>query len=271
MEKLADNKDLEQRLEFVEAQLQQNTLGDSMAIRSVQSDGLDLTVRPKGKGTLDAYLFQHEFEETLSASWVYRRNQTRRESMSVRSSVIRQSAWSALSELSLAQISIISVIALPIQRSELFNGQWYAPSKNQAEEAKDGRNTGKLALGFKIQPPGPSLANQKAPISKALQKANIAVQRDIDHDFPSAIDSYTEASNLLGQAAGRVSGSETRRKLECIQHVYLARITELRKMLGEEQNEPATKFQAEPIQRETEDLVQRKDSPTLPNFGSIAG
>jgi hypothetical protein len=162
MQKLADNQDLERRLELVEAQLQQNPLGDSMTIPSDHNDGSDLTVRPIGKGILDAYPIQHEFEETLYVSWVYRRNQARRESMSIRSSVIRQSAWSALSELSLAQMSIISVISLPVQRAELFNAQWYAPSENQGEEAKDDRNTGKLALGSKIQPPGSSPGNQNA-------------------------------------------------------------------------------------------------------------
>lgn len=260
MEKLANSQDLERRVELVEAQLQQNTLGDSMPIRS----GSDLTVRPMGKGTLDAYPIQHEFEETLYASWVYRRNQTRRESMSIRSSVIRQSAWSALSELSLAQISIISVIALPVQRSELFNAQWYPPSENQGEEARDDRNTGKLALGSEIQPPGLSPGNQNAIscntrdegsvniLSKALQKANIAVLRDRNHDFPSAVNDYMEACNLLGQIADKTTDSEDRRKLENIQNTYFIRFTELMELLKEE-HKSATKFQAEPRQMKTED------------------
>ncbi|PSS06669.1 hypothetical protein M430DRAFT_37760 [Amorphotheca resinae ATCC 22711] len=311
MQKLADNQDLERRLELVGAQLQQNTLRDSVAIYSDYSDGSDLTVCPKGTGTLDAYLIQHEFEETLYASWVYRRNQSCRESMSIRSSVVRQSAWSVLSELSLAQISIISVIALPVQRSELFNAQWYTRNENQGEEAKDDCNTGRLALGSKIQQPGSSPGNQNtisceeqyglsntgdegsantlentevnqdmlkgegidsdiaeielplqgtahtlrsdhqnpgnahtgrntlatnpeihAVLSKALQKANIAVLRDNNNDYSSAIDSYTDACNLLGQVIEVAHGVEDVRKLESIKNTYFSRITELELLPG---------------------------------------
>jgi len=344
MQKLADNQDLERRLGLVEAQLQQNTLGDSTTIRSDRSDGSDLTVRPIGKGILDAYPIQHEFEQTLYASWVYRRNQNRRESMSIRSSVIRESAWSALSELSLAQISIISVIALPVQRSELFNAQWYALNENQGEEAKDGRKTGKVALGSKDQLSGSSPANrydisyneqqhglsntgdegsantlehsevnqgmleegisdsdiaeielllqgtadtlpsehqkpEKAHterdttttssikhvgkprrvtttnLSKALQKANIAVIRDNNHDYPGAIDSYTEACNILRQMNDKVADSEDRRRLESIRATYAARITQLMEVLAVEQNESIMKLHSELIQTETEGKV----------------
>ena len=45
--------------------------------------------------------------------------------MSFRSSVPRLSAWSVLSDMSLANISIISVMCLPVQFQELSNGSWY--------------------------------------------------------------------------------------------------------------------------------------------------
>ena len=73
-----------------------------------------------------------EFEESLSASWVYRRCRNRDENLSFRISIIRPSAWSALSELSLADISVVSVLALPVQLQELVNHHWYVRDENVA-------------------------------------------------------------------------------------------------------------------------------------------
>lgn len=76
----------------------------------------------------DGHYPNREFEQSLLASWVYRRNQHRDEDMSLRGSVCRMSCWSALSDLSMADISVLSVLALPISIDELHNGSWYRAS-----------------------------------------------------------------------------------------------------------------------------------------------
>jgi len=306
IQKLADNQDLERCLALIEAQLQAPALGDieSMTNRSSQSHCLDetATARNSGAGILDAYPIHHEFEETLYASWVYRRNEARGGSMSARSSVIPESRWSPLSELSLAQLSVISVIALPVQRLELFNARWYAPFETQGEEANEYKEGGRPVVGSKIQPIGSAQGSQHPvsceeqngssttgaegfattveetevtlhevsdsdiaemeillqgaantlpeitkkleethieptvpamiPISmhtilsKALQKANIAVLRDNAQDYSGAIDSYMEACNLLEQVIARSEIWEDLKKLESIRNTYFSRMIE---------------------------------------------
>ena len=54
--------------------------------------------------------------------------------MSVRSSVLRLSAWSALSDMSLANISIIAVMSLPVQLKELSNKSWYGATNVPARD-----------------------------------------------------------------------------------------------------------------------------------------
>ena len=60
---------------------------------------------------------------------------------------------------------------------------------------------------------GPS---QKAMLSKALQKANSAVEFDNAANFEGARFAYSEACELLQQVLQRTSGDEDRRKLEAI-------------------------------------------------------
>ena len=60
---------------------------------------------------------------------------------------------------------------------------------------------------------GPS---QKAMLSKALQKANHAVQLDNAQNFEGAMDAYGDACDLLQQVMLRSAGDEDRKKLEAI-------------------------------------------------------
>ena len=57
------------------------------------------------------------------------------------SSVLRLSAWSILSDISLANISIIAVMSLPVQIQELWNGGWYTTNSQvptaMAEQATE--------------------------------------------------------------------------------------------------------------------------------------
>ena len=58
--------------------------------------------------------------------------------------------------------------------------------------------------------------SQKAMLSKALQKANHAVQLDNAQNFEGAMDAYGDACDLLQQVMLRSAGDEDRKKLEAI-------------------------------------------------------
>ncbi|KAI2464223.1 hypothetical protein F4781DRAFT_425743 [Annulohypoxylon bovei var. microspora] len=64
-------------------------------------------------------------------------------------------------------------------------------------------------------------------LSKALAKANAAVQLDNAQNFVAARESYSEACDLLQQVLARTSGEDDRRKLEAIRLTYTSRIDEL--------------------------------------------
>ena len=68
---------------------------------------------------------------------------------------------------------------------------------------------------------GPS---QKAMLSKALQKANSAVELDNAANFEGARSAYSEACELLQQVLQRTSGDEDRRKLEAIVSCHAAKV-----------------------------------------------
>jgi hypothetical protein len=65
------------------------------------------------------------FEEILENTRVYRRTQRNSADASFRSSMVRTHAWSVFSGLSLADISVQSVIALPLFPEDNVNLQWY--------------------------------------------------------------------------------------------------------------------------------------------------
>lgn len=148
-ERLAKDRDMERRLEQVESHLRlQSTLSfqDNASIRSgATTDSDDLTIRPtmpavNGPASTDSIdssgsLPIRDFEALLNSSWVYQRNEHRDETMSFHSSVLRLSAWSVLSDMSLANISIIAVMSLPVQLQELSNGHWYARNSNTFDPA----------------------------------------------------------------------------------------------------------------------------------------
>jgi hypothetical protein len=83
-----------------------------------------------------------EFESDLEASRVYRRAARDTVDFSFRSSIAKSNTWSIFSCISLSDISIISVIALPINSTDITNGQHYtfgAPLlPNMAQTAPDG-------------------------------------------------------------------------------------------------------------------------------------
>ncbi|KAH7121312.1 hypothetical protein EDB81DRAFT_227225 [Dactylonectria macrodidyma] len=69
--------------------------------------------------------------------------------------------------------------------------------------------------------------SQKAMLSRALQKANTAVQLDNAQNFEGAREAYAEACELLRQVLQKTTGDEDKRKLEAIRRTYTSRIEEL--------------------------------------------
>ena len=65
------------------------------------------------------------FEDDLNGSRVYKRTQFYESDVSFTTSAIRTHSWSIFSGLSLAEVSIISAIALPLYLFEISNSQWY--------------------------------------------------------------------------------------------------------------------------------------------------
>jgi hypothetical protein len=68
---------------------------------------------------------EYHFDFELKASRVYRKVKRETADYSFRSSAMLSHAWSALSDNTLSNISIISVIALPIDPEDITNGQHY--------------------------------------------------------------------------------------------------------------------------------------------------
>ena len=62
----------------------------------------------------------------------------------------------------------------------------------------------------------PSKSSQKAMLSKALQKANTAVQLDNAQNFEGARLCYLDACGLLQQVLSKTASDEDQRKLEAI-------------------------------------------------------
>ncbi|KAM5350267.1 hypothetical protein ACJ41O_006772 [Fusarium nematophilum] len=102
---------------FVTAPMEQTGLNDSALVASADAHKAEVPGIAVGEAP--------NFENDLEASRVYRR--TKRDSMnfSFRSSVAYTHAWSIFSGLSLSDVSVLSVIALPIYRDELSNAGHY--------------------------------------------------------------------------------------------------------------------------------------------------
>ncbi|KAI1350725.1 hypothetical protein F5Y01DRAFT_325964 [Xylaria sp. FL0043] len=74
---------------------------------------------------------------------------------------------------------------------------------------------------------GNSKPSQKAMLSKALSKANTAVQLDNAQNYGAAREAYLEACELLQQVLTRTNGDDDRKKLDAIRVTYTSRIEEL--------------------------------------------
>ncbi|RSM02188.1 hypothetical protein CDV31_011032 [Fusarium ambrosium] len=89
-----------------------------------QSTLTDTSTQPTSQGS-DLDLSKFDFEDDLESSRVYRRAQRDTMDFSFRSSIAPSNIWSVFSGLSLGDISIISVIALPVYQEDITNAENY--------------------------------------------------------------------------------------------------------------------------------------------------
>ncbi|KAL6355238.1 hypothetical protein LRP88_11487 [Fusarium phalaenopsidis] len=89
-----------------------------------QSALTDTSTQPTSQGS-DLDLSKFDFEDDLESSRVYRRAQRDTMDFSFRSSIAPSNIWSVFSGLSLGDISIISVIALPVYQEDITNAENY--------------------------------------------------------------------------------------------------------------------------------------------------
>ncbi|KAH7064149.1 hypothetical protein BKA63DRAFT_179554 [Paraphoma chrysanthemicola] len=82
-------------------------------------------------------LSDSQFESVLEASRVYQRARSAGCDISFRSSIVRSHAWTVLSDISLSEISVISVIALPIRPLDIANAQHYSFSGNMLQTLEE--------------------------------------------------------------------------------------------------------------------------------------
>lgn len=131
---LQSNQDLCARLRSLElSSSDKKTPSTAQAVESDDEDDAS-TIRPK-RHTSDPVLEANQiketgirkftFEQDLRQSRVYKRIRRRNSLQSLSSSTAPSFGWSCLSEMSLANVSNISVISLPIAVNELTNGEHY--------------------------------------------------------------------------------------------------------------------------------------------------
>ncbi|MCJ1250843.1 hypothetical protein MMC30_008071 [Trapelia coarctata] len=130
-EVLTNNRDISTRLRRLEMQLSAaaasnsfqassfiKTLDDNMTTRSLIAD------RAKNQTINQTLTYGFTFDEELQASMVYARAAQRHSHLSLPSAT-RSIGWSFFSGISLAKISNISVLSLPIMVEEICNGHTY--------------------------------------------------------------------------------------------------------------------------------------------------
>ncbi|KAH0539020.1 hypothetical protein FGG08_004414 [Glutinoglossum americanum] len=100
----------------------------------LERDGTDPATTLLGpQGIRDVGWLHRAFEEILLDTRVYRRASSSPSAISLGSSEAPKAGWSMLSMLSLAEVSNISVLTLPLSLSDLYNPQWYDGSSSGAD------------------------------------------------------------------------------------------------------------------------------------------
>ncbi len=103
---------------------------------------------PDGQSPLPAPMpeAKSDLELELYSSWVYRRTTHRHSTSSLPSAFGSTAGWSFFSGISLAEISNISVISLPISYHEIWNAEHYMSTYNHHNHT-DGQISPRLAAG----------------------------------------------------------------------------------------------------------------------------
>ncbi|KAH7346055.1 hypothetical protein BKA66DRAFT_505879 [Pyrenochaeta sp. MPI-SDFR-AT-0127] len=132
---LASNSDLARRIAHLEdgcdtcnsVTTRRPTSRTSNATILQDIDNARQVDRPRRSSKVSIQVRQRShFEHDLEASRVYRKAQRHSADYSFRSSTAQSHAWSALSDISLADLSVVSVVALPLFRADVTNAYHYA-------------------------------------------------------------------------------------------------------------------------------------------------
>ena len=106
-----------------------------------------ITIRRIGPVTSGTLTVADDFAfEDLFASRPYVRAINRRPCQSATSSVVPTMGWSYLSGLSLADVSEVSILSLPLSTLELWNGHRYITARNDLEDSAGDRAKQRQAL-----------------------------------------------------------------------------------------------------------------------------
>lgn len=103
-------------------------------------------------------IMRSTFELDLRKSRVYKRTMRRMSCESIQTSAAPSFGWSCLSEMSLAAVSNISVISLPIAAKELSNGEHYIPTLIASKELD---TTTHGFIGIPARPPSSPLISPR--------------------------------------------------------------------------------------------------------------
>jgi hypothetical protein len=150
--------------------------------------------------------FQSSFEIDLGTSRVYRRTQLYQSDMSFTSSAVRTHVWSIFSGLSLADVSKISAIALPVYSDDISNNEW---SKFVFSDTACPSNTDTLtSSSVPVRPPSncPKLGSLKAHTFNwsviTLPDYKRAIPSDIGQDLNTTMVYKLVETSVLIKKAG---------------------------------------------------------------------
>ena len=108
-------------------------------MENVQDTESFMTTGPVDPPTLESLTnaFGSAFNEVLFASRPYSRAMKRRPCLSESSSIVPSMGWSFLSGLSLADVSDVSMLSLPISAQEFWNGRHYSATPKRPDASHE--------------------------------------------------------------------------------------------------------------------------------------
>jgi hypothetical protein len=206
---LDSNRTIASRLSLLERSLQPNT-GDNY---SLLRDRLSTA-------TTESQIPSFGFERKLESTWVYRKARRSTADVSFRTSMALSYAWSALSDVSLSNISNISVVALPISSSDLTNGHHYPSSASNIQKHSQTPTMGQLTTGVPIATSS-TVKDYQLAVSKFVangrgrerhRDAKVLKISNPTLIHSTSLESWTAKWDHLDQtqAAGNPSGVSTR-------------------------------------------------------------